>query len=80
MLKRLFILLFALFSIASYAARVDTVSVPSRAMNKSIKTVVITPDGYGAKGAAYPVVYLLHGYSGNYADWVKNAVQHRPAG
>jgi S-formylglutathione hydrolase FrmB len=73
MLKRLFILLFALFSIASYAAQVDTVSVPSRAMNKSIKTVVITPDGYGAKGAAYPVVYLLHGYSGNYADWVKNA-------
>ncbi len=73
MLKSLFIPLVALFTIASYAARVDTVAVPSQAMNKSIKTVVITPDGYAAKGTAYPVVYLLHGYSGNYADWIKKA-------
>ncbi len=60
------------FTIASYAARVDTVAVPSQAMNKSIKAGNHA-DGYAAEGTAYPVVYLLHGYSGNYADWIKKA-------
>ncbi|HEY4786593.1 MAG TPA: alpha/beta hydrolase family protein [Bacteroidales bacterium] len=39
-------------------------------MRKSIKAVVITPDSY-ANGRAFPVVYLLHGYSGNQTDWIK---------
>jgi S-formylglutathione hydrolase FrmB len=34
--------------------------------------VIITPDNYaGVK--ELPVVYLLHGYSGNYADWITKA-------
>jgi S-formylglutathione hydrolase FrmB len=41
-------------------------------MRKNIKAVVVTPDNY-ASATALPVVYLLHGYSGNYADWVTNA-------
>lgn len=56
----------------AYAAQVDTVAVNSRAMNKSIKTVVILPENYAALDSL-PVVYLLHGYSGNYADWVTKA-------
>ena len=55
-----------------YAANVDTVAVNSRAMQKAIKTVVITPDGYGSVDSL-PVVYLLHGYGGDYADWVNKA-------
>ncbi|WP_126244872.1 alpha/beta hydrolase [Chitinophaga rhizosphaerae] len=51
------------------AAKVDTVNVWSAAMKKNIPAVVITPDK--ATDAALPVVYLLHGYSGNYSDWVK---------
>jgi len=55
------------------AARVDTVEIKSRAMNKTIKTVVITPQRYYAKAAVqYPVVYLLHGHSGNYRSWLKD--------
>lgn len=57
---------------AANAADVDTVAVPSAAMDKTIKTVVITPKDYGNLNAL-PVVYLLHGYSGNYADWVNKA-------
>jgi len=54
------------------AARVDTVNTYSQCMHKTIKAVVITPDDYSAKNAL-PVVYLLHGYSGSYADFVTNA-------
>lgn len=55
-----------------WAAKVDTVETVSVAMNKKIKAVIITPDKY-ATGKEFPVVYLLHGYSGNYADWIKKA-------
>jgi S-formylglutathione hydrolase FrmB len=61
-----------LFSSTIYAARVDTLQVFSQAMHKSIKCVVVTPDAYRNKSRQrFPVVYLLHGYSGNYADWVR---------
>ena len=54
-----------------FAATADTVSTYSAAMQKKIKAVVITPDAYPGSGAL-PVLYLLHGWSGNYADWVTN--------
>lgn len=56
----------------SLAAKVDTVDTYSPSMKKTIKAVVVTPDSYTA-GAEMPVVYLLHGYSGNYGDWVKKS-------
>ncbi len=55
-----------------FAAKVDTVETRSQAMGKAIKAVVITPDGYET-GGKFPVVYLLHGHSGNYANWVDKA-------
>jgi S-formylglutathione hydrolase FrmB len=39
-------------------------------MDKQIKAVVVTPSGYSEKNTEFPVVYLLHGYSGNYSDWI----------
>jgi S-formylglutathione hydrolase FrmB len=53
------------------AAVVDTVSTYSPSMKKTIKAVIIIPDNYGS-AQALPVVYLLHGYSGKYSDWVIN--------
>jgi S-formylglutathione hydrolase FrmB len=32
---------------------------------------VVTPDSYKNKQQHYPVVYILHGHSGNYSDYVK---------
>ncbi|MBB6326171.1 S-formylglutathione hydrolase FrmB [Algoriphagus iocasae] len=55
-------------------AGVDTVSTHSAIMNKEIKAVVITPKNYDTS-KEYPVTYLLHGYSGNYASWIKGAPQ-----
>lgn len=70
------LLAFLLFSIALQqkinAAIVDTVDTYSASMKKTIKAVVITPNNY-ASAAALPVVYLLHGYGGNYADWITKA-------
>lgn len=58
---------------AAEAAVVDTISIYSKSMYKTIKTVVITPQRYYAQAAKdYPVVYLLHGHSGNYRSWVKD--------
>ena len=54
------------------AAIVDTVDTYSASMKKTIKAVVITPDNYATAGNL-PVVYLLHGHSGTYRDWIKNA-------
>lgn len=56
---------------------VDTVTTFSPSMQKNIKAVVITPDCYAA-GKAFPVIYLLHGFSDNYKSWVaksKNITQ-----
>jgi S-formylglutathione hydrolase FrmB len=64
-----FLLLFTSASV--FAASVDTISIHSDAMRKDAKCVVILPDSYKNSTKRYPVVYLLHGYSGNYSDWIK---------
>jgi len=62
-------ILFLLLLQNAGAAVVDTVATYSPSMKKTIKAVIITPDNY-ANLQALPVVYLLHGHSGNYSDWV----------
>ena len=42
-------------------------------MQKDIKCVVVKPDSYKKKKNHYPVVYLLHGYGGNYSNWVSQS-------
>jgi len=69
----------------SFAARVDTILVHSDAMNKDIKCVVIQPEHAATlnpaptpgseKATHFPVVYLLHGHGGNYAQWPATAPQ-----
>ncbi|MGN1245751.1 MAG: alpha/beta hydrolase [Muribaculaceae bacterium] len=54
--------------------QVDTIAVKSEKMNKMIKNVVIVPAQYHdveLQNEQYPVLYLLHGYGGNYASWIK---------
>jgi S-formylglutathione hydrolase FrmB len=63
------VLLAASITLNTKAADVDTISTYSNAMKKSIRSVVITPAGYNS-GKEFPVVYLLHGYGGNYANWI----------
>lgn len=65
----------AVFCSTAMAGNVDTISVYSSAMQKTIKCVVITPGGYKKSSQPYPVLYLLHGYAGNYARWLTVAPQ-----
>ncbi len=67
---RLSMLLLLINYSSIYASKVDTVLTVSASMNKQIKAVVITPDSYSG-GGRFPVLYLLHGYSDNYACWVR---------
>ncbi|WP_018612888.1 alpha/beta hydrolase [Segetibacter koreensis] len=69
-MKRTFLLFIFIFTFFSTFAAIDTVSIYSSSMFKNVKCVVITPSDYKKSNHRYPVVYLLHGYSGNYSDWV----------
>lgn len=50
---------------------VTTVELKSKFVGRALKYNVALPPGYEREGNTrrYPVVYLLHGYSGNYAQW-----------
>ncbi|MFZ9187518.1 MAG: alpha/beta hydrolase [Algoriphagus sp.] len=50
-------------------AKVDTISVYSASMKKSLKAAITLPSSYANGKSQYPVVYLLHGGSGAFSDW-----------
>lgn len=62
------ILFACIFSLC--AQHVDTITIHSQ-MGRDLKNVVILPESYTDGADRYPVVYLLHGYGGNYAIWLK---------
>lgn len=72
MKKSIFFTFFLFVFLSAQAAKIDTLEVFSAVMNKNIKTCVVTPDSYDKSNRNLPVVYLLHGYSGNYATWLKS--------
>ncbi|MEO5684787.1 MAG: alpha/beta hydrolase family protein [Chitinophagaceae bacterium] len=75
MKKTLGVCVFFIIFFAVRAGTIDTISVYSSAMQKAIKCVVITPADYKKSTKSYPVLYLLHGYAGNYARWLTVAPQ-----
>ena len=60
---------------SALAAHVDTLEIFSATMQKNIKCLIIAPESYSATGQPYPVLYLLHGWSGNFAGWLSDAPQ-----
>ena len=70
---RFLLLAFLLATTTAFAARVDTLAIPSAAMHKTYRAAVVLPASYAKnKKASYPVLYLLHGAYGHFADWLKN--------
>lgn len=65
-----FLLIFIFYSFC-LAAKVETVQIFSDTMKKSFPAIIVLPDNYNQKNL--PVVYLLHGYSGSYRDWMDKA-------
>lgn len=52
-----------------FSELINVEHIPSQVMNKSHKAMVFLPDNYYVSKDSFPVVYLLHGYSGHFDDW-----------
>ncbi len=77
-MKKLLIAIFILIGMQAIAGRVDTIQIQSTYLKKATKFVVIQPSNQDQQNNSqerYPVVYLLNGYDGNYAQWTKTAPQ-----
>ena len=84
-MKKLFkancIFILVLLGMQAIAGNVDTIQIQSNYLKKATKFVVIQPSIKSNQGqqnntqVRYPVVYLLNGYDGNYAQWTKTAPQ-----
>lgn len=61
----------AVLTISLPAATVDTLAIPATRMNLTAKAIIVLPASYGE--TPLPVVYLLHGWSGNYRNWFDKA-------
>lgn len=71
----LFILFVSALQPSFSQAKVDTISVFSAAMQKSLKAAVTLPSTYQTGNQSYPVLYLLHGGSGAFDDWHKKVTE-----
>jgi S-formylglutathione hydrolase FrmB len=68
-LCRIFLLLVVLWAPAY--ARVETVRFQSKLINATLPYNIILPTDYDtSKTTRYPVLYLLHGLTGHYSDWI----------
>ncbi|QHW00255.1 alpha/beta hydrolase [Spirosoma endbachense] len=70
--KIVFLVSFLLTS-ALYAAKVDSLDIPSAVMKKAMRAVVVLPNSYQSTDKSkttYPVLYLLHGGYGHFNDWI----------
>ena len=52
-----------------YGAVQETVTIHSKSLKKDIPCLVVLPHEYYPSLDRFTVVYLLHGYSGDYKDW-----------
>ncbi|GAB3508098.1 alpha/beta hydrolase family protein [Spirosoma knui] len=70
-LQTVLVFLSCLLSLNTFAAKVDTLDVPSASMNRTLRAAVVLPETYRkAKKQVYPVLYLLHGGTGSFRDWL----------
>lgn len=63
------LVLFSILTGSLFAKAPITVAAKSDVMKKEIPALVILPDDYEKSGKGYPVIYLLHGFGGNYQTW-----------
>lgn len=69
--KLCYLVIFLFVHQVAYTSEVDTLAIESEFLQVTNKSVIITPDSYKNTRADFPVLYLLHGYSGKYDNWIK---------
>ncbi len=70
MKKALFLSILSLAYLHVQAATVDTLDIQSPSMNRTLKAAVVMPESYQKSNVPFPVLYLLHGGSGSFRDWL----------
>ena len=60
--------------IQAQTAAYKTVEFDSPSVARKMKYNIVLPEKYDESTDRYPVLYLLHGYSSNYRDWVRMGV------
>jgi S-formylglutathione hydrolase FrmB len=79
-LRILLLILLLLVALAAYyyytqkTVRFEVVQFKSNLVGKTLPYGVVLPPGYGlitTRRIHYPVLYLLHGWSGDYNSWIK---------
>ncbi len=72
--SQLSIFIFLLFTFSISAQNegkiYESLSFFSKILQKEARYSIYLPEGYDESQRKYPVVYLLHGYSGNETDWI----------
>ena len=69
--KYLLFTVILLTALVAQAARIDTLTIKSVDMIKELHAGVVLLDSYKKqKKMTYPLLYLLHAYSGNFRDWL----------
>lgn len=64
-------LVLSVSSVSTFGAKVDTVTVESAVMNRTLHAAVVLPETYRkARKQSFPVLYLLHGGGGSFRDWL----------
>ena len=76
MKKYLLILIVSLITFYSFSQVqqgkvLESLSMESKILDREVLYTVYLPPGYEANQREYPVLYLLHGYTGNETDWIQ---------
>src|SRR5690349_20347882 len=53
---------------------VKTVEFNGESIGRKLKYNIVLPAGYDTSTARYPVLYLLHGLTGDYTGWARMGV------
>lgn len=73
MSKNTLILLLFLWPITGFSAKIDSLTVWSASMHKSVKNIAILPKTYTTSKQRFPVIYMLHGAGDDYRGWLEIA-------
>ncbi len=63
--------LLPVFSFAQNGQVQESLKMNSKILGREVKYTLYLPADYAASQRRYPVLYLLHGYTGNDTDWVQ---------
>jgi S-formylglutathione hydrolase FrmB len=59
------------FTISAQSVLKTDLTFESKILDKPVKCSVYLPAGYETDSRAYPVLYLLHGFTGDHQDWTQ---------